>query len=170
MFEKLKYQRKTRNYFRPHESIEVGEQDFLKILRGQVVNPNRLENFRRAVDYSYFVVGVSFNSPLNCWRGQKTEPNTFWNVEEYSVWYGRFFCEWESTLVVPKEKQFAIFNPTSSSPFGKFCSSTYSQPLYLTGGVFQEDKIGDRILVSDLSVSDLEKCFIQVYGKGFSRR
>jgi hypothetical protein len=168
MFEKLKYQRKARDYFRPHESIEVGREDFLKILRGEVVNPNRLSRPKDFVDYSYFIVGVTKNSPLNCWARQKTEPNTFWNAEQSAVWYGRFFCERDSTLIVPYMKSFVSFNPHSKNLLGKIFSGSFVQPLYLTGGVFQEDKIGDRILVSDLSVSDLQKCLKEVYGEGFS--
>jgi hypothetical protein len=163
MFENFKYRRKTRDFFRAHESREVGREDFLKILKGEVVNPRRLENSLSRVDWTYFVVGVVKNSPLNSWAGQTTGPNNYEIVEENSTWYGRFSCETSSQIIIPSEKLRIIFDPNSDSLLGKIVCSNYVNPLYLTGGFFQTDKVGDRILVSDINKHELAECFQRIY-------
>ena len=104
MFEKLKYQRATKDYFRPHESIDVNEIELLKILRGEVVNPRRLENVKTSCDFDYYLISVPKGSPLNSWAGQTWGPNCFEIAEADSNWYGRFFCERESHIVIPNAK------------------------------------------------------------------
>ncbi|MBP7708061.1 hypothetical protein KA107_00110 [Candidatus Pacearchaeota archaeon] len=155
MFEKLKYKKATAGFLNPSLASEVSRINFLKILRGEVVNPFRLENPQTHCDYSYFVVGAPYKSPLNSWAGQPWGPNCFEIAEEQSLWYGRFYTERTSTLIVPSKKTIVMFNPKSDSPLGKVACTKYVHPLYQTGGTFQADKTGDRTLLSSLDLEDL---------------
>lgn len=165
MLDNLRYKLKTRNYFHPEKSIEVAEEDFVKILKGEVFNPN----FPNA-DYAYMVVGVSKNSPLNSWAGQKWEVNSYENAHECALWYGKFCCEYSSRIIVPKKLEID-FNPHSNFPLGKFYIENFTGWPWAGGGFMQTDKdIFNRTLVSDLSIERVLDLFIKVYGRDISRR
>ena len=63
MFEKLRYRLNSRQYFNPVEQNSVSYSDFFKILKGEVLNPRRLEYLGFKCDHSFMVVGVDEKSP-----------------------------------------------------------------------------------------------------------
>lgn len=163
MFEKLKYTRATKGFFNPDLEISVDRNSFMQIIQGKVINPRRLENPKTNVDYGYFLVSVPYRCSLNSWAGQKWGPNNFEIAEERSNFYGLLSCEGESSIIIPSKKEIIRFNPKSSTNLGKFGFSSYVTPLYRTGGSYQADKVGQKILLTSLSIQDLGDCFKEVF-------
>ncbi len=165
MLNKLRYQLKTRNYFHPEKSVGVNEEDFMKILKGEVFNPQSRElDFRRYADYAYTIVGVSETSPLNSWAGHPWGANGYWNAHEHALWYGKFCCDHSSRIIVPGEIEIN-FNPHSKISFGRSSFEIFKGKPWYGGGFMQADKdIFTRTLISDLSASKVIQCFNSVYG------
>lgn len=165
MLNKILYKIKTRNYFHPEKSTEMNEEDFMKILRGEVFNPRSKQlDSERYADYAYMVVGVSKDSPLNCWAGREFGSNGYWNAHEQSIWYGKFCCEHPSRIIIPGEIEIN-FNPNCKLSFGRSSLELFNGKPWYGGGFMQADKdIFTRTLVSDLSASKVIQCFKSVYG------
>lgn len=164
MLNKFLYQIKTRNYFHPEKSTEVNEEDFMKILRGEVFNPRSKQlDSERYADYAYMVVGVSKDSPLNCWAGQEFGSNGYWKAHEHSIWYGKFCCEHHSRIIIPNSLEIE-FNPNSKNSLGRYSSEIFTGKPWHGGGFMQVDKdIFTRTLVSDLTVNQIIEFFRKVY-------
>jgi hypothetical protein len=159
MIKNLLYKFKTRNYFNPKESIEVNEEDFMKILRGEVFNPH----FPNA-DYAYMVVGASKKSPLNSWAGQEWGSNGYENAHEEALWYGKFAIEHGGRIVIPFSSRQIDFNPCSQFRWARFRVSEFDVFPWRGGGFMQVDKdIFSRTLVSNLNIDAMEDLVGQVY-------
>lgn len=159
MLNKIRYKLKTRNYFHPEKYADVGEEEFMKILKGDVFNPHHPN-----ADYTYMVLGVSKDSPLNCWVGTEWGVNGYWNAHENALWYGKFCCEHSSRIIIPGEIEIN-FNPNSRFSFGRASLESFKGKPWYGGGFMQLDKdLRNKVLVSDLSASKVIRCFNSVYG------
>ena len=119
MFEKIKYKIKTKGYFNPELNagkprVDISREDFLQILSGDIVNPDRLISPKMQTDYSFMLVGTPIGAPLNSWAGQKWGVDSFDNVQLYSDWYAKIYCENNDSYVVfPNQSLFFHFDPRS---------------------------------------------------------
>ncbi|VVB80383.1 Uncharacterised protein [uncultured archaeon] len=160
MLGKLRYKFKSRDYFHPEKSIEVVEGDFLKILQGEVFNPNF-----SGEDYLFMIVGVSENSPLNSWAGQQWGPNGYPNAHNGALWYGQFSCKSHSTIVVP-ERTRMVFNPFSKSVFSHYLiEASRGQPWLEPGFMDIKKDLFARTLVSSLDVEEVTRLYLPFYAR-----
>jgi hypothetical protein len=164
MFERLKYKRIAREYFRPHESDAVSLEDFLKVLRGEVFNPRRVENPQTACDYAFMIVGVNENSPINSWAGREWGVNSYGIAQGQSSWYGKFTAEGSSRLVIPPKTE-VDFHYKSRSPLGvKIYIAEFEVEPWRFGGFMQLDKdLNYRTLVSNLTTKEVAGAIRQTY-------
>ncbi len=166
MFERIRYKRLAREYFRPSESTFVTSDDFLKVLKGEMFNPIRLENPKTSCDYGFMVVGVDKKSPINSWAGQKWGSNGYETSHSESWWYGKISAESSSRIIIPPRTQIDFHYKSNSYLGGKIHISTFEIEPWSFGGFMQSDKDwGNRILVSNLSVEQVVNAVKQVYAE-----
>lgn len=166
MFEKWKYRRATRGFFNPDLNIDVSRNQFLQILSGDIINPYRLIDPKKTVDYSFMLLGVPEQSPLNSWAGQTWGSSGYENAHLYSDWYAKISCGSDSHVVFPKQKWVFYFDPRSNYSRGKKFDSVRDLEIALSEG---SSIIGlDRdlkVLVSDIRSGEVLK-----YMRDFKRR
>ena len=170
MFEQLRYKRATRNYFHPtlkdgKPRLDVSQGDMLKILSGDIVNPNKFASVKNK-DYSFMIVGTPICGPLNSWAGREWGIDTFANAQLYSDWYAKICCENDSYVVFPKQSLFFHFDPRSEYHRGENFNSARKleltlfdkKPLIYPG-------VDLRVLISNLSAGE-----VLGYMRDFKRR
>lgn len=143
---------KERNYFNPNKNIEVNEQDFLRILRGEVVESK-----------PFMIVGIKAGSPLESWAGQEWGVNKYALAHEQAHWYGKFTSQDQSRIIFPP-KIWMGFNPNPATPLGRFASGEFQVEPWRFGGFMQLDKdLLNKTFVSDLPVEKIVQLINQVY-------
>lgn len=156
MFEKLKYRWKTDGFFNPNLNIDVSRDQFLQVLRGEVVNPNMLTSVKYGEDHHFMVVGVPEGSALNSWAGKNWGQYGYEKAHERVSWYARVSCEEESKLVFPSKNLYFKFDSHSKKSEKK----AYPSSADLEFVLFKSDSErhidnGLKVLVSDLAEEEV---------------
>jgi len=166
MFEKWKYRRETRGFFNPDLNIDVSRNQLLQILSGDIVNPYRLSDPKKQVDYSFMLLGVQEQSPLNSWAGKKWSSSGYENAHLYSEWYAKISCSKDSHVVFPKQNLVFYFDPRSNYSWGKkFDSITDLETALIEGHPAISPERDLKVLVSNLGSDEVLK-----YMRDFKRR
>ncbi len=144
MIKKLIRNFRERNYFNPAENLVVDQENFLKILKGEV---ERGQN--------YMVVGVAEGHVINSWAGQRWGVNSYELAQEGALWYGKFTTDQQSRILVPPNNWLG-FDPFSKTELGKFFAGKFNIEPWRAGGFMQLDKdLNNRTLVSNLSAEEV---------------
>lgn len=166
MFDKIRYQIKTYNYFEPYDETTVDSDDLLKILRGKVRNPHTLENPKSTTDYGYFVICNVGIGKLQGTKERKFECSMIEDIFYKSQWFGQFECDSGSSIVIPNKYEIHL-----SSDNNLAFVSERTDCVWYGGGFYQCDKNdGDRILTTDVSLDEMVGLVKKVYsGRDISR-
>ncbi len=148
---------RERNYFNPTKSVEVNEQNFLRILRGEVIEGK-----------PFMIVGVKAGSPLESWAGQEWGTNKYELAHQQSSWYGKIVARSESRIIIPPSSWIG-FNPNPATPLGRFAGGEFKVEPWRFGGFMQVDKdLFYKTFVSDLSVEKIVFLINQIYAHSTS--
>jgi hypothetical protein len=141
-----------RNYFNPTKSVEVNEQDFLRILRGEVIKSK-----------PFMIVGIKEGSPLESWAGQEWGVNKYELAHQKAIWYGKIVAQSQSRIIFPP-KTWIGFNPNPATPLGRFAGGELKVEPWKFGGFMQLDKdLFYKTMVSNLSMERIVLLINQVY-------
>jgi len=172
-FEKEQYYLQTINYFNPHEECFVSEEDFIKILKGNVTNPHKLNNPKTTTDYDYFIISNQGLEELNEKRKRKFEGNMVMkkslfrsddedpnlNLCYRSQWFGLFSVESDSSIIIPNQIEF-IFNSKRKMAIKQEKKTS----AWNGGGRYQLDKNeGTNLLISNLTQIEIENLMKEIY-------
>lgn len=165
MFERYKYKNATKGFFNPASSTVISLNELEDIFRGRVLNPNKLENPKGQDDYAFMVIGVSSKSPLNSWAGQIWGANCYDNAEECALWYGRFSCELDSKIFLPREKTVITLSHRVPAYYTQevYTDCSESALRRIAESKSRSENLGPasslvRTLVSDMGVIELRSC------------
>ena len=148
MIKTIKYVVSTRKHFKPHKTNFVNYDDLSKILAGKVANPYKLKNFGNVIDYSYFIVSSRWLPELNDRKERRFKQGDMENILLKSEWFGKFFCESPSEIVVPHKYTIRLY--------GDGDSMTNSIMDYTAEDEWTNRfDNGKRILVSDIGINKI---------------
>jgi len=135
------------------------------------VNPDRLISPKMQTDYSFMLVGTPIGAPLNSWAGQKWGVDSFDNVQLYSDWYAKIYCEKNDSYVVfPNQSLFFHFDPRSEYNCGKnFDSANELERTLFEGKSITLLDRDLKILISDLSADEVLK-YMRDYKRRFTAK
>lgn len=154
MFEKIKYDWRTRHFFDPISNDSASHSDLQKILAGQIKNPNFVEGN----DYNFMLVGVSSNSTLNSWAGKKWSTHNHEIAQQNSEWYARISCDLESYVLFPRQLYVHFFNPRSNHHRDKKFSSYSDLRMCLSDNFHLVNADKDlRTVVSEVKADEVFK-------------
>ncbi|MEI7718524.1 MAG: hypothetical protein WCI72_01550 [archaeon] len=165
-FARREYRKKTAGFFNPDLNIDVSREQFLQILSGDIVNPNVLADPKRGRDYSFMLVGVPLNSPLNSLAGKKWGSSGYENAHLNSEWYAKVSCSQDAYIVFSKQNLVFYFDPRSDYSRGKkFDSVGDLENSLFDGHPTTSPEIYLKVLVSNLWAGEVLK-----YMRDFKRR
>ena len=169
MFKELKYQWRTKDLFNPRSNVNVSQDQFLQILRGEVINPNMLPFSRRDGDYPFMVVGVPEDNLLNSWAGKEFGLEGYKKAHDRVSWYARVSCEGESRVVFPSRNLFFNFDFHTKKSEKKSYLTKHDLNFVLFGSDSHHVDKSLKVLVSDLPEEKVLK-YVGDYESLFSSR